>query len=340
MNLSFPSYDDLLYKRDRHLPALEVLKLIAALLVMALHMFPLSFFNPVFRLAVPVFFIISGFFLMDSTGSIKPEAVKHSLKKILLLTLYANGIYFVGAMIFGANLGFPILQEMKTTYFWRCFLIYGDGKFAIHLWYLTAYLQALIIIYLAARFRFGKLLFILIPAGIILNLALGTYSSWLPKTFEPYVSRNVLTIALPCLMIGILLRRWHHRLLSSRAMFILFAALLVAAYAETFFVAGFKPGTTALRGDIVAFTVPAAACLVGAFLVIPSSVNFGFLARWGALFSAEIYIYHLIPILMTDKLMGEKAASFYILAVPLGTAAIIAIVRYCRRRSTKLSWLP
>ena len=76
--------------------SLDVLKCICAILVVFLHSDwkYRDAFSPLTRCAVPCFFMISGYLLWDKEGGMIFK-VRHSLKKIIRITIYATFMFFI-----------------------------------------------------------------------------------------------------------------------------------------------------------------------------------------------------------------------------------------------------
>lgn len=115
--------------------AFDVMKLIAALLVVMIHTSPLDSFSKtgdffvtriMARIAVPFFFMVSGFFLLAEW---KQEKVIQFLKKTLYIYIVAIVLYFPIGWYTGKFEGLSLLE-------WGRLLVF-DGTF-YHLWYLPA----------------------------------------------------------------------------------------------------------------------------------------------------------------------------------------------------------
>lgn len=115
----------------------DLFRLIAALLVVIIHTSPLSGISETgnfilarvaARIAVPFFFMASGFFMLDETGS--AERIKQFFKRTAL-TYAAAIILYLPVNIYSSyfNMDKPALQLIKDIFF--------NGTF-YHLWYLPA----------------------------------------------------------------------------------------------------------------------------------------------------------------------------------------------------------
>lgn len=144
---------------------LDYFKLAAAFLVVAIHTSPLSSFSDaadfvltriLARLAVPFFFMVTGYFTLGDRRPLRP-----ALKKTLLLYLGAMLLYFPVNLYAGHFAGAGIGDVLRLLVF--------DGTY-FHLWYLPALIMGLGLIWLLRR----KL-----PDQYILALTLLLYSAGL-----------------------------------------------------------------------------------------------------------------------------------------------------------------
>lgn len=147
--------------------------------------------------------MISGFFYKEGTS-------KRQIKKCLLLVLYSNALYMtykLGMGVWGNHIAFKkvfqSLINLKTLWQW---LLFNKSPFAMHLWYISALLYVLIVVWFYERFKMGGISKI-IPVLLGLNLLLGKYSyMFLKRSFPVFVSRNFLFLGIPYFLIGINLR--------------------------------------------------------------------------------------------------------------------------------------
>ena len=98
------------------------------------------------------FFMISGFFYKEGTS-------KRQIKKCLLLVLYSNALYMtykLGMGVWGNHIAFKkvfqSLINLKTLWQW---LLFNKSPFAMHLWYISALLYVLIVVWFYERFKMG-----------------------------------------------------------------------------------------------------------------------------------------------------------------------------------------
>lgn len=194
---------------------IDILKIVLAFLVIALHIFPVTklggipglisyeIASGITRIAVPTFFIISGYFLRNKLND-KTYLLKYA-KRILLLYLVWQLIYLPDLIRF-----YKLAWFSKTDALLK--LIYGYW----HLWYLLATVLAVGLLYFSRNWSvkikwctvvfllvFGYSFQILIQSDLLHhNLDLQFVYTLIGTT------RNFLFFAFPMLLIGTLYENW------------------------------------------------------------------------------------------------------------------------------------
>lgn len=134
---------------------LDVFRLAAALLVIAIHTSPLASFCPeadflltrvAARLAVPFFFMVTGQFLLSDyifgkTNNLRP--VYHHIRKILLLYAISVLLYIPAGIYAGHYEQLTLSSGLRMLLF--------DGTF-YHLWYFPALITGILLLCLLRRF--------------------------------------------------------------------------------------------------------------------------------------------------------------------------------------------
>lgn len=186
---------------------IDILKCVCAFLVVIIHspMIPGitgELVTAMNRMAVPVFFMISGWFY-GSTLSRRKR--KNQIIKVLKMILWSSIFYFLfNGMI-------ATLQSELPDYF-RSFLSFKvivkfifltASPFQGHLWYLSALLYVLIIVGWCDN-KFGrKKLYWLIPVLLLGDLAFGKYSLLLlGRPIPTSLVRNWLFVGVPYFLLG------------------------------------------------------------------------------------------------------------------------------------------
>lgn len=169
------------------------------------------------------------------------------------------------------------------------------------LWYMTAYIQALAVVWIFVKLKLSNFLPLLVPIGIFLNLFLGAYY-WLTFDNLPTISfdgatpniyflnRNFLTVALPCMVLGMWIR--VKRLSFSTVKLCIAAILLaMAVYWEKDMI--MSVGEAGLYGDIVFMTIPLSISVF--LLALNMSGKYQIVKTMGYLgkrYSVNLYLYH------------------------------------------------
>lgn len=298
----------------KQIPSLNALKFIAALAVVLMHAkVPMlsAVVLPLCKLAVPLFLMISGYCLMDDACQLRRESIGRAIPRIAKVTVWANLLYVVFAVVMGSLTGDPWrpLLRLTDSHFWTDLVCFG-GTVSGHLWYLMAYLQVLLFFWLFTTRRVPRWVYWCIPLGLLLNLVVGNYG-FLFDLHTPYkTSRNFFTIALPCVALGMWLHEQRLALMGEgkrceekktdrhlmsplavtcRRRWTLFMAI-VLLYSESILYKIYCPEHTA---DVWLMTVPAAVVLLQLCLDHPEWGS-GCLADWGKRWSLPIYIYHMM----------------------------------------------
>lgn len=201
--------------KDTRNNTIDVLKIAMAFLVIALHIFPVSgiegfwglisyeIANGITRIAVPTFFIISGYFLRNKLDD-KEYLLKYAWR-ILVLYLIWQLIYLPDLIRF-YNLGrFSATDAILK-------LVYGYW----HLWYLLATVLAVFLLYFSRKWPLNIKYFAIVS---LLFFGYGFQILHQADFFKHYESvrnmysfigttRNFLFLAFPAMLIGTLYEHW------------------------------------------------------------------------------------------------------------------------------------
>lgn len=186
---------------DTRNSAFDVVKFVSAFLVVCIHFAPHgnmldAYMNAVCRIAVPLFFIISGYHY-DSICS--AGKFKTYILRIVMLTAFASVFYLLVYVVKNLPLGnltdcFIQTLSFKNICLWIFFNAY---PLADHLWYLYALIYTLIICVIIDELKLKKLLFYSAPVLLLIHGILNF------ECYNVYV-RNWLFMGLPFVAIG----RW------------------------------------------------------------------------------------------------------------------------------------
>lgn len=287
-------------EEKRSYAGLDCLKCICAFLIVCIHaQFPGAFgkyFVALSRSAVPVFFMITGFFYSQT---VQKNRTGQQIKKILGLVLGANLFY----LLWNTAVNLPNLSAVKV-YPADCFslksaiefFVFDESPFAEHLWYLSAVLYVLLIIKFADKFFGRKKLYPLVPVLLFAGLCFGKYSGLLfGREFSVVYSRNFLFVGLPCFLLGDMFRKYHGKISgfcgAHRAVhWLLIAAFSVTTVLERFMIVSSGKYTA---GDYYISTTLLACALFAAALQLNSESSApNAMASIGRRHSGMIYIIH------------------------------------------------
>lgn len=223
-----------LYQQKKHqkgIPSLYALKAICAFFVVAIHCgnWGKEYLMPIFTVAVPCFFAISGYFLY--TGDTEKE-IQHAWKwfrKIILITLSTNLFYY----LFNSALEYSYSpRELLIN-------IITGSQISAPLWYLTSLWEALLT-FILIRKVYPKLL-VAIPFCFIIHLITTRYSFLLFEEMPkgPFrMGTNFITIALPFICIGYFLAKNKDKLLKLPGIFLYPLIFAIAIWIEYSFFLG------------------------------------------------------------------------------------------------------
>lgn len=193
---------------------LDVLKYLCTLLVICIHtgfVWQQSL-APILHIAVPVFFIISGYYYRNTAK----ERRGKQIRKIFRILVLSELLYILWNIVSAAMgeqgmeaalyAGKGILGFYCSGTAWKNLLLFNMTR-TTHLWYLAAFLYVLILLALFERFADRRRLYPLIPLLLGIKLLLGDYSCFLFGFGIPiYFTRNFLLLGLPLFLLGDLFR--------------------------------------------------------------------------------------------------------------------------------------
>ncbi|ODA39132.1 acyltransferase [Desulfosporosinus sp. BG] len=193
----------------------DCLKCVCVFLIVCIHQPFLgeigAYFTALTRIAVPVFFMITGYFY---SVTVRKRHTNNQIIKIIKLTIGANVFYFVWEGCLALLRGNPsYFEEVSNIKVLIKFLVLNVSPFEGHLWYLSAILYVLIIVKLVDRFWNRKVLWPFIPVLLIGDLCLGKYSLLLFGREFPYTwVRNFLFVGIPYFCLGDLIYQRRDRI--------------------------------------------------------------------------------------------------------------------------------
>ena len=289
---------------------LDILKSICAFLIVCIHApFPGEagmYFLSLTRMAVPVFFMITGFFY---DGVRSRGRVNSQIMKVLRLFLSANILYFgwgLAKAAAGGSVGAFVSENFGFRKLLR-FVFLNEALFSSHLWYLGALLYVLVI--KAALDKWfpqtsDKILYALTPALLLGDLLLGKYSMVVfGRAFPHVLVRNFLFVGVPYFSIGCYLYEKRDRISIRRERNI----LLIILFAGTTLLERYllvRSGLNPPRDHYISSTFLAAAAFILFLNSGRDQPRATLLEKIGREYSAFIFIIHPLLLQIMEKAVG------------------------------------
>lgn len=211
---------------------LELLKLFASYMVVFIHV---MFYgktgvamNTLARFAVPLFFLISGYYSFQITS----EKITKRIKRLLGLSAFATVCYTlfnVAALLSKGTAGgvvsyFERYLDIKTLI--KIF-IFNVPVSSVHLWFLLALVYTYLIFYFTKVFRFNeKIVFFVSFSLLFLNILLGEGLSASGIRVPVPIVRNFALMGIPFFALGLFTKK-HENKLRSIPDYVLVIAVLI-----------------------------------------------------------------------------------------------------------------
>jgi len=302
--------------------AIDMAKLMAAILVIGIHTHPLQDVSKqadfllveVFcRQAVPFFAICTGYYLCQAyltTKQLKP--VLSACKKVLKLYLGWSSFYFLIHLYDWYTTG-TLCSDYVTGWFKS--LIVSSSYF--HLWYLSGLLYALPFFAVIVKWLPHRWLWPLIALLWCIQCFDYGYSSWSPHWLSRFnglfgqmdALHTGLLRMLPLLLTGALMTKWSHFNMKTRTSLGVWLVMMVLLTAEALLLRHLG-GT---RYSYIFLTLPTTACLFAALLTLGSYVKVD--TRRLAKISLTVYCIHPAFIWLLKDCIHHSFVMFTFVAV-------------------------
>lgn len=269
-------------KRIGRLVGLDALRLVAAFLVICQHLhnyWGIDVVRPISRIAVFLFFLISGYFLDDEdTVQIRKKCHK-SINKLCRIYLFAILIYGIEALCVSMTTdSYDVFHVGPWK--WFVFITSCTSPFfpyGYHLWFLVALIEALVIIcIISVRYNIftwkyiGILCVMLSMAGVAVN----HYVISLPM-------QKTLLLAMPTIVLGGVIRRRKIKMNILYALLLIILCSVASVWESNYWSNNYNFSTPIL--SVILFIM---------FRDLPKCKSLTRIARIGANFSLGIYIIH------------------------------------------------
>ena len=309
---------------------IDLFRFVCAFFVVTIHIhLPGSVFRgvifPLTRMAVPFFFMVSGYFLADLDAERMKQRLNKQIKTVFWMLAGAMLVYFVFQLVFTAIQNPDGLQKSISVLWnwnkWYRLIAISEtrGFYSAHLWYLSALLYGMAIIRLALEYHELKKLYW--PAAI-LGLLLVPLLAWRLGLNDPNAPlamiRNVVFTGFPCLMTGAWIKcntqrilKWPRKLVI--ALPVLFSLLTIGERWLVYWWLGYGSLTTFFNSLLLA------ASMIVLSIHFPEAGARTPFPKWGAKYSLMIYISHAMIITVLTaaaKSWGFQDAAWYRWSAP------------------------
>ena len=173
---------------------IDTVKLIASFMIVAIHVYPLESINSnldyiftriLFRIAVPTFLMITGYFVLPKTSS-NVNYLKNYTKKILKLYIISIGLYIPLNIYMGYFNNNNLLIFVKDVFL--------NGTF-YHLWYFPALLLGIWIDYFLMKIKNHKIIFFIVLILFFIVLFEDSYYNFISDiSFFKKIYMHIFTI--------------------------------------------------------------------------------------------------------------------------------------------------
>ena len=263
------------------------------------------------RFAVPLFFMISGYF----SGGKEPAVLWRRFRSTLRMYLWASAVYFLWRLVMLYREGSLSLEAAGNMFSLKALgelFLWNRSPFAYHLWFLGALLYCYLFYVLLARFRKAESFFVLIPLCLGANLALGEGFHILDLHVPTACVRNFWLTGLPFFLLGCWMAGKQEEIRSSgKTGWCLAAAGVCLTAAETLLFG---------KAELYLGSVLLSAGLFMAAIENPGIGRGSLPAHIGEKDSRHIYLWHVIVYQFTSSLadgLGIRSYKLYQWLVPL-----------------------
>jgi hypothetical protein len=220
--------------------------------------------------AIPAFFVLSGFYVLDTNREVRMEKVLRKIKRSALC------FAFIFLFYVALNVGLMFLTHTVTITFSKRmvfeFVVMNLWPLPIgdNIWFIQAMLYAYIVIFILDKLKLLRFYRILLVILFVFMLLTGEFSGVIRFNVlgYPYIPGNWLTRALPYILLGKLLRDVKEKLIETKFWKYLIAFVIGGGFVilEIFLLT--LTGTLRYPGHMIGFTIMAIA-VCGLAISIP-----------------------------------------------------------------------
>ena len=284
---------------------LELLKLFASYMVVFIHVLFYGqagiVFDTLARFAVPLFFLISGFYSYQITTKKIRKRILNTFSLLIFATLSYTAFNIL-TYILNDNAG-------EIIYYFRLYknvdnlvklLVFNVPISAFHLWYLYALLYVYIIFYILTALRLNeKVIFIISFLLLLLQVFLGEVLSAVGIVLPTQIVRNFAVTGLPFFGMGLIAKKYEKQLCTVPDSVIVLSAV-IGVFAAVFSRYAFGKNELYLGSLFILFSI---VCVFIKYSAVqyPSFVT----ALEGC--STYIYIFHIMILSVLNRIYAAYA---------------------------------
>lgn len=198
--------------------ALDILKFISAILIVTIHiMFPGNlgvFFKAFSRFAVPVFFMVSGYFSYNAIENRNYLKLRNRIVKLLKIYIPSAILYFVVELLIrDRSIWFDYIKESICLSSLIKLILFNKPLFNTPLWFLLALIYCYLLIMLLLKFNKLKVMEVLTPILLVVSiLFFDIILGVINIEISQLIVRNFLLMGMPFVCIGYFLKMNENRL--------------------------------------------------------------------------------------------------------------------------------
>ena len=277
-----------------------------------------SFIVCLSRFGIPLFFMISGYFVVVNDKNKQVSVIFKKIRRILIMFLISAVIYgivrfLIEPFVFG-NKSIDLLNNAKQLVSMRnimqC-LVFNQFPLGGTLWFLLALIYCYLIWALVEKLNASKVMYILIPIIIIIHIVSRAYllkTNLIPEEINIVYYRNWLFMGLPFFALGNFIRKYQHEITNKVSNLVLIV-LMIVGLAVSCIERLFVPlelffGTVVVVLAVFIFSVKN-----------PNSINIPIINLIGAKYFMVIYLMH--------PLVNDFTQHFYKRISNINTQAVL-----------------
>lgn len=271
-----------------------------------------------FRFAIPLFFMISGYFCYGEDREYVEKKLPAKAKRIFWINLGGCFLYFIiqlSIALFGNSHGsiedlIGRLHMMFNKEAMVNWLVFNEDPFIHIMWFTSALLYCYILFWIINHFDLYRLFYGLIPVLLGIHLVIGNGLALFGIEITKCYYRNFLLFGLPFFMLGNWMHKHHSDIVekfsTEKCKRMLWAGLILGV-AEWFLIGRHEVYIGSILVVMSAFTLS---------IHEPEKKENSFIAKVGEKYSLFIYIVHsglmIVMERLAEKLIVPNSALYYI----------------------------